>query len=95
MRDRMFRLLRYFSLTSAAALTASATALVMVYRADQLAEHTTAAEAENARMAESFAKVFLPHVNIKAAQGQQMGAKPPRAHPQGARTQATAGLHER
>ncbi len=67
----MFRLLRYFSLASAAALMASAGALVTVYRADQLAEHTAMAEAENARMAESFATTFLaqfgPFLRIAAA----------------------------
>ncbi|MDO8606090.1 MAG: PAS domain S-box protein [Phaeospirillum sp.] len=54
----MFKLLRYFSLTSAVALTVTAVLLVMLYRSDQMDEHTKIAEEENARLATSFANTF-------------------------------------
>ncbi|TAN77787.1 MAG: PAS domain S-box protein, partial [Magnetospirillum sp.] len=54
----MFRLLRYFSLTSAVALTVTAVSLVMLYRSDQMDEHINIAQEENARLATSFANTF-------------------------------------
>ncbi len=54
----MFRLLKYFSLTSAVALLVTAVLLVMLYRKDQMDEHLKLAEEENARLATSFANTF-------------------------------------
>ena len=54
----MFRLLRYFSLTSAVVLTVTAAILVTLYRSDQMEEHTGITEEENARLATAFASTF-------------------------------------
>ncbi|CAA7623486.1 PAS sensor signal transduction histidine kinase [Candidatus Terasakiella magnetica] len=54
----MFKLLRYFSLTSAMALIVTAGILVVLYRQDQMAEHVALAEAENTRLASTFANSF-------------------------------------
>ncbi|CAA7616902.1 PAS domain S-box protein [Magnetospirillum sp. SS-4] len=54
----MFRLLRYFSLTSAVVLIITAVLLVTLYRGDQMDEHIGMAEEENARLATAFASTF-------------------------------------
>lgn len=56
----MFRLLRYFSLTSAVALGLTAALLTYFYYQDRIHEHTERAKAENARLATAFAGSFWP-----------------------------------
>ena len=56
----MFRLLRYFSISSGVVLFLVAVALGFLYRADQLGEHSAIEEQENVRLAKTFANTFWP-----------------------------------
>jgi PAS domain S-box-containing protein len=56
----MFRLLRYFSLASAAALVLAALIVVLWARAAQEGEHLVAAHGENLRVAQAFHETFWP-----------------------------------
>ncbi len=58
----MFRLLRYFSVISAVAVTVSAALLVQAYRMDQTHEHVQLAEEANLHLAEVFARSFWPQL---------------------------------
>lgn len=53
-----FRLLRYYSIASAVALTITASVLVALYRHDQVDEFVLSTEAENTRLATTFANTF-------------------------------------
>jgi PAS domain S-box-containing protein len=56
--ESRFRLLRYYSIASAVALTITALLLVMLYRNDQAEEFRLSAEEENTRLATSFGNTF-------------------------------------
>lgn len=56
----MFRLLRYFSFTSALAVIAVTTALVVFYRQSAISELVASAEAHNVSLARSFANTIWP-----------------------------------
>ncbi|ARJ65382.1 hypothetical protein WV31_06795 [Magnetospirillum sp. ME-1] len=53
-----FKLLRYYSMASAVALTVTASVLVALYRSDQVDEFLYSSEAENTRLATTFANTF-------------------------------------
>ena len=56
----MFRLLRYFTITSAIILAITVAVLVQLYRSDHLSEHMSMAEEESVRLATSFANSLWP-----------------------------------
>ncbi|WP_156428751.1 PAS domain S-box protein [Magnetospirillum sp. XM-1] len=53
-----FKLLRYYSMASAVALTITASVLVALYRSDQVDEFLLSTEADNTRLTTSFANTF-------------------------------------
>jgi PAS domain S-box-containing protein len=56
----MFKLLRYFSVTSAIALVVVTVALVILYRQSAVSEMVNMAESQNAALARSFANTIWP-----------------------------------
>jgi len=93
----MFRLLRYFSVTSAVALIAVTFALVYLYRDNAMEGLVVSAEGQNISLARSFANNLWPRfshyvMTVSETDGEKLRARPETAEIDQAVRALTAGL---
>ena len=93
----MFRLLRYFSITSAVAILSVIVVLVVLYRHNAVSDLVEMAEAQNVVLARSFANTIWPRyssyvTSVSGLDGDALRARPETRQIHGALKTLSAGL---
>ncbi len=84
----MFRLFRYYSITSAVAIVAVTVVLVASYRQHEVAQLIESAEGQNMALARSFANTIWPRFSSYVTSVSDVGGDPLRSRPE------TQQIHE-